>query len=124
MVADKPAKPFEFRLQVLKNFWRAMAEVNEQAHAEPDTNVLWGSIGVSASHMALAPVLVTILQSPTRDLKTSVFKEMLGQSSAVDYPFWFTKKGSKQAKDEYPEGKGDAIDIGHSTSQIVGLWAD
>ena len=108
MVAGAKVTKTEFVSQVIKNFWTAISEVNADAHAEPHTTVLWGSIGASAAHAALAPILVTILQSPERALTTSVFRSMTEQSIAADYDFWFSRKGNRRDSDDYPNEKGDA----------------
>ena len=107
MVAGVKATKTGFMTQVIKNFWAAIAEVNPDSHAEPNTTVLWGSIGASAAHAALAPILVTILQSPERALTVPIFRSMTQMSVASDYVFWFTKNGTHQA-DTYPSEKGDA----------------
>ena len=118
----------EWLLQVLKNFWLAVAEANPYAHAEPYTNVLWGSIGVSASHIALAPIIATIIQSPNPSLKTSDFGAMVGQTITADYDFWFSKRGSGRATDDYPTEKGDATTFigasgyGRLASQLEKEW--
>ena len=103
----KAAVP-EWLSQVLKNFWWAVADANPHSHAEPYTNVLWGSIGVSASHLALAPIVTTILQIPNPKLMRSDFHSMLSQTITADYDFWFSKKGSNRDPDDYPSEKGDA----------------
>ncbi len=108
MVAGSKATVTEWLLQVLKNFWGAIAEVNPNAHAEPYTNVLWGSIGVSASHIALAPIITTILQSPNPSLTRSDFRSMVGQTTVADYVFWHSRKGSRRDADDYPDEKGEA----------------
>lgn len=107
MVDQAIATQADFLVRVIKNFWAAVFEANPDARAEPDTNVLWGSIGASAGHAALAPLLVTILQSPDPALTTDVFRPMLQNSVVADYPFWFTKRGSGSPED-YPSEKGEA----------------
>jgi len=99
--------PTAFLVQVLKNFWAAVAVVNPDANSEPETTVLWGAIGASSCHIALAPILKTVLQSPDRNLTTKRFEAMLGESQVANYPYWFTKKGTKQHADRYPGQKGD-----------------
>jgi len=95
----------EFLASVLNNFWNAIKQVNPDAHLEPTTNVLWGSIGASGCHAALAPILLSILDSAHPDLTQERFVEMLKNSPINDYEFWFTKAGTK--KDAYPDKKGD-----------------
>lgn len=97
----------DYVVQVLKNFWNAVREVCPDAHAEPNTTVLWGSIGASACHIALAKIALTILSEPQPSLSKSRMVEMVSQSDAADYNFWFTKKGKKK-EDAYPREKGEA----------------
>jgi hypothetical protein len=96
----------EFLLTVLKNFWGAVADVNADAHAEPATNVLWGSIGVNACHLALARVAATLLSADHPDMRRHRFVEMVKESQVVEYDFWYSRPGNLRA--EYPGGKGDA----------------
>jgi hypothetical protein len=91
---------------VLKNFWNVVAQVNKDADSEPETTVLWGAIGASSCHMALAPILRTILQSNDRTLGTKRFETMLGESTVINYAYWYTKPGTKQPPDSYPSEKG------------------
>ena len=98
----------DFLARVIKNFWAAVAEVTPGAHAEPYTTVLWGSIGASASHAALAPILATILQSSNPSLTIPIFRSMVSQSVVADYDFWFTRRGTAHSADGYPSEKGDA----------------
>ena len=107
LVNGTKATPTIFLVQVLKNFWKAVALVNPDADSEPETTVLWGAIGASSCHIALAPILKTILQSPDRNLTTKRFETMLGESQVANYPYWFTKKGTKQPDDRYPGQKGE-----------------
>jgi hypothetical protein len=107
MVNGMKASPTTFLVQVLKNFWEAVAVVNPGADSEPETAVLWGAIGASSCHIALAPILKTILQSSDRNLTAGRFKAMLGESQVANYPYWFTKKGTKQPDIWYPGQKGD-----------------
>lgn len=108
MVGGEQVSKPDFLARVVKNFWQAVADVNQEAYTEPYTTVLWGSIGVSASHMALAPVIVTKLQSQDPSLTVPVFRAMIEQSVTADYPFWFSKKGRMRDADDYPAVKGDA----------------
>lgn len=108
LVDGKKVLPVDFLTKVLNNFWKAVQEVNQSARDEPSTNVLWGSIGVSAAHIALAPIFVTILQSPNPNLTTPVFRIMLAQSFVAEYDYWFTRKGSKLSAEQYPNEKGEA----------------
>ncbi len=108
LVDGKKVTPVEFLMRVLNNFWQAVQDVNSTAHDEPGTNVLWGSIGVSASHIALAPILVTILQSHDPTLTKSVFRQMLERTDVAEYAYWFTRKGTKLSVEEYPKEKGEA----------------
>ena len=108
MVAGAKATMTEWISQVLKNFWWAIVDANPKAYAEPDTNVLWGSIGVSASHAALAPIVTTIIQSPSPAFMRDDFNSMVKQTIVADYDFWFSKKGAKNDAAEYPTAKGDA----------------
>ena len=97
----------EFIIQVLKNFWSAVAQVNPRSNEEPDTTVLWAPIGSSACHIALGAVAKTILDSPEPNLTKERFVEMLEESPIAEYEYWFTKKG-KHPEDQYPTEKGDA----------------
>ena len=97
----------EFIIQLLKNFWRAVSEVNPKANDEPETNVLWAPIGSSACHIALAAVVKTILDSSEPNLKTERFKDMLDASPVAEYEFWYTKKG-RHPDEQYPSEKGEA----------------
>ena len=96
----------KFVVMVLKNFWGAVSEVNPDAHSEPSTNVLWGSIGVSACHQALAPVMATILATPKPDLSKQHLRDMLKESAVADYDYWFSRGGTRRA--DYPDDKGEA----------------
>ena len=107
MVDGTQVPKADFLARVIKNFWAAVAEANPNAYTEPYTTVLWGSIGVSASHISLAPIIVTKLQSPEPSLTVPVFRAMVEQSIVADYPFWFSRKGTGSA-DDYPLIKGDA----------------
>jgi hypothetical protein len=69
--------------------------------------VLWGSIGVSGCHIALAPVISTILGSPEPSLSKEKFVDMMKESAIADYDFWFTRPGSLRG-DDYPNDKGEA----------------
>ena len=108
MVASMKVTRTEFLTRVIKNFWGAIAEVNPGAHTEPYTTVLWGSIGASASHAALSPILTTIFQGPNPSPTTPTFRSMAQQSQAVNYDFWFSRKGTLHDSDSYPSDKGDA----------------
>lgn len=108
MAAGKKATATEWLSQVLKNFWWAIADANPKAHTEPYTNVLWGSIGVSASHSALAQVAITILQSPNPSFTRSAFLSMIGETVVAEYDFWFSKKLTGSNADDYPSMKGEA----------------
>ena len=96
-----------FITRVLRNFWTAVAQVNPAAHEEPTTNVLWGSIGASACHIALSPILQSILTRRKPDVSDSGFKRMLSHTMVSDYPEWFSRAGAKNP-DFYPAKKGDA----------------
>ena len=106
-VAGTNVDPTYFLVQVLKNFWRAVSTVNADADAEPETTVLWGAIGASSCHIALAPILKTILQSQDRNLTVKRFESMLAESQIANYPYWFTKAGIRHSKDWYPKDKGE-----------------
>jgi hypothetical protein len=112
LVADgNPVSKTDFIVKVLKNFWSAVAAENPRAFREPMTNVLVGSIGASACHMALARLLPAMLDEG--NVGTEKFRAMVRDSEAADYGFWFNKKGS--GKDDYPGEKGEATTmIGHS----------
>jgi DGQHR domain-containing protein len=97
-----------FIIHVLKNFWNAVAEVNPDAHAEPRTTVLWGSIGVNACHTAFGPILDTILDSSNPSLTQDRFEAMLEQTNVSDYDFWFSRAGSIRDQTDYPSEKGEA----------------
>lgn len=97
----------EFVTIILKNFWKAIAQVNPKANEEPQTTVLWAPIGSSACHIALAAILKTILGSSNLNVKKDWFVEMMEGSSVVEYDYWYTKKG-RYASEHYPSEKGDA----------------
>ena len=96
----------EVLAQILRNFWNAVKNVNPQAHEEPGTNVLWGSIGVNACHIALTPILLSIFGSADRDVTEERFTRVLQETLVADYPQWFTKAGAK-SEDRYPGKKGE-----------------
>ena len=102
------ATPIEFITRVLRNFWKAVAQVNPDAHNEPMTNVLWGSIGASACHIALSPVLQSILTSSHPDVSVSGFTRMVAPTMISSYPEWFSRPGTKKLSEFYPSEKGDA----------------
>ena len=108
MVAGMKVTVTEWLSQVLKNFWWAIVDANPRAHTEPSTNVLWGSIGVSASHAALAPIVMTILQSPTPAFMRNDFRSMVEQTIVADYDFWFSRRNRTSEADGYPSEKGEA----------------
>jgi DGQHR domain-containing protein len=112
LVADgSPVSKTDFLVKVLKNFWGAVAAENPRAFREPTTNVLVGSIGASACHMALAKLLITMLDEG--NVSVDKFRAMVRDSEAADYAFWFNRRGS--AGDDYPGEKGEATTmIGHS----------
>jgi len=108
-VDGKCAHPIDFITRVLRNFWTAVAKVNPAAHDEPMTNVLWGSIGASACHIALSPVLQSILTGGGRaDVSVSAFTRMVGPTMVSNYPEWFSHSGTKKDSEFYPSEKGDA----------------
>ena len=107
LVNNEPVSPTDFITQVLKNFWKAVAIVNPEAEAEPETSVLWGAIGANACHIALAPILKSILQSTERHLTVKRFEAILGESQVANYPFWFSKAGTKHTTEHYPGQKGE-----------------
>jgi DGQHR domain-containing protein len=92
--------------RILVNFWNAVAGVNPEAHQEPETNVLWGSIGVSACHMALSSILLSVLQSNRPDLSKERFVAMLDGTTVSEYSAWFSRKGAR-AETHYPGEKGE-----------------
>lgn len=100
----------EFIIKILKNFWSAVQKVNPTADDEPQTNVLWAPIGSSASHIALAAVLKTILNLDGNNLNLTKdrFIEMIEDSKITEYEFWYSRPGSKKPADFYPAEKGDA----------------
>src|SRR5216684_134731 len=70
VVGKEQVKRPIYLLKVLKNFWAAVRDVCPEAHSEPGTTVLWGSIGASACHIALASTVATILANENHpDLK-------------------------------------------------------
>ena len=93
-------------LKILMNFWSAVRRANPQAYDEPQTNVLWGSIGVNSSHMALAPIILSLLRSSEPDLTEERFYRMIQEGLVADYARWFTTPGTKPS-DTYPGDKGD-----------------
>lgn len=97
----------EMFARILCNFWNAVAEACPQAHDEPTTNVLWGSIGVSAAHIALAPILVSILGSSNRDLTKEHFLSMVHGGLVCEYAYWFSRAGKGKDPDRYPNASGD-----------------
>ena len=98
----------KFLVQVLKNFWRAVASVNPDADREPETAVLWAPIGVNSCHSALTPILNSIFDSADRTLTVARFEAMVKESQITNYPYWFTKKGAVYASEHYPGQKGEA----------------
>ena len=102
------ATPIQFITRVLRNFWKAVAQVNPEAHNEPMTNVLWGSIGASACHIALSPVLQSILTSGQPNVSVAGFRRMVADTMVSSYPEWFSRPGSKRPSESYPSEKGDA----------------
>ncbi len=94
-------------VRILKNFWRAVRTRNPQAFAEPNTNVLWGSIGVNGCHAALGAVLSTIISGSTVNFREANFSQMLDGSCVADYLYWFSRPGRGEAA-EYPGDKGEA----------------
>lgn len=96
----------ELVTKVLINFWNAVRRANSQAHDEPQTNVLWGSIGVNACHMALAPIILGELRTPQPDLTEDRLYRMVKDGSIADYPRWFSTPGKKPS-DAYPGEKGE-----------------
>ena len=96
-----------FIIRLLKNFWGAVAMVNSRANDEPETNVLWGPVGSSACHIALAAVVKMVLNSSEPDLTSERFVEMLDGSLVVSYEYWFTKMG-KNSPNNYPSERGGA----------------
>ena len=100
--------PMVFITQVLKNFWKAVSEVNPGSSEEPETTVLWGAIGVNSCHIALAPILRSILESADPTLTAERFRRMLMDSQVSDYAYWFTKAGTRSGGEGYPGHKGDA----------------
>lgn len=98
----------EFFYRILVNLWNGIAQINPDAAAEPRTTVLWGSIGVNAVHLALTPVLISVLDSATPDLTTRAFMSLTKASHIADYAFWYTRQGSARPKEAYPGSKGQA----------------
>ena len=102
--------PTIFTLKVLKNFWQAVAAMNPDAENEPETTVLWAPIGVNACHIALTPILKTILEGPNPNLTVPRFKAIVKESQVANYPFWYTRKG-KKGEENYPGEKGEATQL-------------
>ncbi|MFN3200973.1 MAG: DGQHR domain-containing protein [Bradymonadia bacterium] len=98
----------EFFYRVLVRFWGAVKSVNKQAWNEPRTNVLWQAIGVSSCHIALSPILVSILNADRVLLGQDNFESMIRDSTVSDYAYWYSKPGKKQPLESYPGQKGDA----------------
>ena len=111
----------DFVVQVLKNLWAAVAEVNPDARAEPRTNVLWGSIGVNACHQALAGIMKTILSTDAPDFRLERFVEMIGESYIADFDYWFSRPGSLLS--EYPgeKGEGTTMTGGSGYSRLASI---
>ena len=107
-VEGKPATHIEFITRVLRNFWDGVAKANAAAHDEPMTNVLWGSIGASACHIALSPVLQSILTAPRADVSVAGFTRMVTPTIVSSYEEWFSRAGTKKPVEFYPSEKGDA----------------
>ena len=107
-VDSSHATPLEFITRVLRNFWTAVGQVNPGAHDEPMTNVLWGSIGASACHIALSPVLQSILTGGRADVSVPGFTRMVTPTMLSSYPEWFSRPGTKKPPEFYPADKGDA----------------
>ncbi|MEX2247699.1 MAG: DGQHR domain-containing protein [Dehalococcoidia bacterium] len=107
MVSSQSVGVADYLLKVLKNFWAAVAEECPDAHQEPSTTVLWGSIGAASSHIALSRIIATVLANEDEpDLTKARFAVMIGESVAIDHAFWFSRPGSQKA--EYPGEKGEA----------------
>ncbi len=96
----------EILTKIIRNFWIAVKNVNPDAHREVSTNVLWGSIGVNACHIGLAPILLSILESSHPVVTVDRFTQMIDESKIAEYEYWFTKAGG--LKEYYPNQKGDA----------------
>jgi hypothetical protein len=110
VVGNQSVSTDEYLLKVLKNFWSAVAEVNPGAHREPQTTVLWGSIGAASCHAALARIIATALANENEpNLTKQRFTIMVEHSNVADYAFWFSRPGS-QGK-EYPGEKGEATQM-------------
>lgn len=107
----------DFWVSVLKNFWRAVADVNPQANEEPKTNVLWGSIGVNGCHRALAEIVRSEFSSQNVDLTADRLRSMVDQTWIADYPVWFTRKGRLHEED-YPGEKGEATQMTGNSGYI------
>jgi DGQHR domain-containing protein len=106
-VGNQSVSDADYLLKVLKNFWAAVAEECPDAHQEPSTTVLWGSIGTAGCHIALARIIATVLANEDQpDLTKNRFADMIRESYAVDYAFWFSRPGSQ--KSDYPGDKGEA----------------
>ena len=105
-VDGKSTTSREFLTRVLRNFWEAVALVNPDANAEPDTNVLWAPIGANSHHIALTSILATLLSMNDYDFTVSRLQSMMSESYTEDYDYWFTKKGSLRPM--YPAEKGEA----------------
>ena len=115
MTGGARATMTDFLSRVIKNFWSAVAEVTPGAHAEPYTTVLWGSIGASASHAALAPILATILQSSNPSLTMPVFRSMVSQSVVAEYDLLVHQAGYRSQPRELPEREGRCHHIHRSS---------
>jgi len=96
----------EVIVRVLINFWNAVRRANPQAYEEPQTNVLWGSIGVNSCHIALAPIILSLLRNNEPDLTEERFYRIVKDTLIADYQRWYSTPGSKPAE-TYPVKKGD-----------------
>jgi hypothetical protein len=110
VVGNQSVSTDDYLLKVLKNFWSSVAEANPVAHQEPQTTVLWGSIGAASCHAALARIIATVVANEIElNLTRQRFAVMVEHSNVTDYPFWFSRPGSQNV--EYPGEKGEATQM-------------
>lgn len=126
-VDDTAVSDTEYLIKVLKNFWAAVAEECPDAHNEPSTTVLWGSIGTACCHIALARIIATVLANEDQpDLTKDRFRAMIRESDVTNYEYWYTRPGSQRS--EYPGQKGEATRMTGASNysrlgkQLEGQW--
>ena len=100
--------------RLLSNIWTAIADVNPDYDMEPRTGVLWGAIGVTSVHIAVAKLVERILRSEEKpNLKADRFAGIFDKTAIADYEYWFTRKGDRE-----DFGYPDRTDKGPATGMV------